>query len=201
MPSRPQPHSASSPEPIFHDHENEDPLEDYESFKRLKIPTLVPFVKAAKLLPHTISPYSSFEDALERHFLQYHFIGKSNSATSMSFSRSTTLLMNFRSKPEQRMLCEDVLKGRIRINAGDWPTFLYDEDTPYDPDHIDNGLCCVYIIQHTFHCIFTGPHMAKKDMPSPSSGKTSKLKLGGISHVMDEQLHIYVFRTGFMGPI
>lgn len=35
---------------------------------------------------------------------------------------------------------EDVQDGRIKIKAHHWPTFLYDESTPFDAHNIDNGL-------------------------------------------------------------
>jgi hypothetical protein len=36
---------------------------------------------------------------------------------------------------------EQVQDGKIKIKASHYPTFMYDEDTEYDPLEIDKGLC------------------------------------------------------------
>lgn len=36
-------------------------------------------------------------------------------------------------------LCADVKEGRLKLRAGDFPSFLYPEDE-FDPDNLDKGL-------------------------------------------------------------
>jgi hypothetical protein len=39
------------------------------------------------------------------------------------------------------MYMEKVQDGKIRIKAQYYPTFMYDEETEYDPEEMDKGLC------------------------------------------------------------
>ncbi|KAM6492175.1 hypothetical protein JOM56_011899 [Amanita muscaria] len=66
--------------------------------------------------------------------------------------------------------------GEIQINAKDLPTYLYDEDIPFDEENFDIGACRGHLIVRVYRHIFCGP---KNAFALAKTGMRCKSKIYG----------------------
>ncbi|KAH9984125.1 hypothetical protein BJV77DRAFT_216914 [Russula vinacea] len=71
--------------------------------------------------------------------------------------------------------------GTIRIRAAEWPAFLYDQKTEYDPENEEKGLLKGYVLVRAFRHIFTSPSSAIHGRRDAT--KRSKAQLHGLTAV------------------
>ena len=45
-----------------------------------------------------------------------------------------------------RRFMDKVNDGSIIIRVDDWPFFMYDQTNGIDPDNLEDGLCCGYLL-------------------------------------------------------
>ncbi|KIL55570.1 hypothetical protein M378DRAFT_28536, partial [Amanita muscaria Koide BX008] len=73
-----------------------------------------------------------------------------------------------------RTFMDAVLNGEMKIKDKDFPSFLYDEDIPYDPHNKDAGLLKGHVLIRAYRHIITGPRTALN--PDLIKAKNSRCK-------------------------
>jgi hypothetical protein len=72
---------------------------------------------------------------------------------------------------------DQVEDGSIQLTDEDFPSFLYDTDTVYDPDNEDLGLFRGYLLVRVYRHIFTGPTSAMNPIAKVNKSKARKFRL------------------------
>jgi hypothetical protein len=67
--------------------------------------------------------------------------------------------------------------GTIRITDEDFPSFLYENDSVYDPENEDAGLFRGFLLVRVYRHIFTGPTSAMDPNVKANKFKAKKFKL------------------------